>query len=208
VLRAAGFNVAKVLTAVSVAIDFAAGRTEWFTAPDKLLGQRLSSDVNTTDRNLMRAWSRQWRKLKGEQERTGVVLVERQAGGRDERQRKMPSLMRVPLLVLAARTVERAEGMPEFHGKRRGECLERAAREVLAELPRYSESDKPKDRFRRPATDDASMNTREMRSIVTLAKKVRARVEKNGGDPVAVKVTLQQLMESVFGASSSAPPEQ
>jgi hypothetical protein len=208
VLKAAGFNVAKVLTAVSVAIDFAAGRTDWFTAPDKLLGQRLTSNEKTSDKNLMKAWSRQWRKLKGEQERTGVVLVERQAGGRDERQRKMPSLMRVPLLILAARTGDRAERMPGFNGKRRGECLEQAAREVLAELPRHSASSKPNDRFRRPATDDASMNTREIRSIVTLAKRVRARVEKNSGDSVAVKVTLQQLLESVFGASSSAPLEQ
>jgi hypothetical protein len=204
-LKAAGFNVPKVLPAISVAMDFAAGRTDWFTAPDKLLGQRLSNDENVTDRNLMRAWSRQWQKLKKEQARTAIVLVERQAGGRDAMQRKMPSLMRVPLLELVARTIERAEKMVGFQGKRRGESLEKAAREIVGEIQPRQESDAPKDRFRRPPTDDANMNTREIRAILSLAKRVQKRVEKNGGDSAELKERLKQLIDGALDGGLPLP---
>ncbi len=111
------------------------GPDEFFRQSGIELGRRLGK-LDASEQGYARRWSRAWRLIEAEQQRTGLTLVERQQGGKDPRtKRKQCSEYRVPLAQIVVDVMQFAR---QFSGKgiRRGDQYERAARRVVALLPR------------------------------------------------------------------------
>ncbi len=195
---------------VSAAVGYANGRTGEISAPDHLLGRRLGGNSRrASTASLAKRWRRAYDRLDAHQRASGIVLVERLAGGRDAAGQNQPSRIRVPAVAILAEVVERARQMPGVHGKsdrRRAEAFERAARAV--KIKPVKNSDRARDRFgNRPRQDEGSVMSRELSTIATLTKKVAERARRNEASAAELerlRERMRSMIEEAFGEVGAA----
>ncbi len=190
ILKAAGM-AENTHAGLLAAIGFAAGRTVWIKAPDKLVGRRLpNTGDDVSDENAARRWRYAWQKIEAEQERIGLCLVERQAGGRNREGQDESSRLRVPVVQFVADVVAAAKQQPSFRQKR-GDCLENAAKQIVADI--RGDYRRAPDKYRRPRTDDESRLTALTNRASTDISKALDILTANGGDIDEYFETLKRL---------------
>jgi hypothetical protein len=200
ILKAAGM-AENTHAGLLAAIGFAAGRAGWIKAPDKLVGRRLPNAAETvSDENAARRWRYAWQKIEAEQERIGLCLVERQAGGRNRDGQDESSQLRVPLVQFVADVIADAKRQPNFHTKR-GECLETAAQRLVADIG--GDYQRALDKYRRPRTDDESRLTALTNRASTDISKAFDILAANGGDFDEYFESLKRL---AIQKHQNAPP--
>jgi hypothetical protein len=184
-------------------IAAASGETEWFSCPDRVLGERALSD-DTRSPEAKKKWVQRRR---GEwiewQTATSFVLIECAPGGmvKDVRHE---SRYRAHLLAFVRDCVAlvRATG---GHNDNRENSFKSAALKVLPDaMKKLAKAQARHERFNRPRQDAEARINRNLKTALSYLKKAVETVRNSGGDPSAVLEAHEREVKALLQNESKS----